>query len=1178
MGITNLITSSNDSISFDATLQEILNKMIENNTKHIVLIKDKKAVGIITERDVLFLYTKHTNFTLKAIQFANKNLISSKENRKINYILGLMINHNIRRVIVVNQSNEYLGSIVQEDVIFQFEQEVYKSHIKIEDILRDSNKALYVKKESSIEDSIQTMSKNNIGSILIYDEINPIGIITESDITYLAQKNINTSDNVQKHMHSPIISFTSNDLVYNIVKTMKDKNIRRAVIFNEQTNIYYVITSKDILNNIKGNYSLFLESKLRDAKETFDSLNEAVIELFDNEKEEQIIHWFNKKAYELFGLKTDDNITSIIPEDRWIKIYDSIIKNEIKDDDTIEINKNIFRLNIIHTVVLDNSIIKLLFTNISELVHSTKEIQEKFNETFEQESVGILNIGLDYKIINVNSKLESLIKYSKEELIGKNILDFTHEEDRIKTISKITHLLSNPKEKYISFEKRCIKKDGSTLWLNVTNSLSLTEKKKPKSLTCFVMDITKQINLEQEIISHEENFKVLYEEIPYAYQSLNEEGYIQNVNKKWLELTGYSKEEVIGKKFSSFISDDESIVKNNFTRFKKNRYVNDVQYSFIKKDKSVILTSFNGQITEINDELRTHCILEDITNKNKIDKKLKLSDIVFENTTEGIIITNAKNIIVSVNKAFTDITHYSKEDICRKTPSMFKSGKHDQKFYTKLWESLHTNGFWKGEIYNRKKNGEIYIEWLNISTVKNSRNEITNYIAIFSDITKSKKSAEKIEYLAHHDSLTNLPNRLLLNARLEQSLERATQEQERLAVLFIDIDNFKIVNDSYGHSTGDELISLVAKRLQKDIRKNDTIARIGGDEFIIVIEDIKEQSNIEKIAGKILQEFEDPIELEKHNFDTTVSIGISIFPNNGFNTEDLIKHADTAMYSAKNSGKNQFKFYNNQMTSEIFEKIIMKQEIKDAIENDEFEVYYQPQIDIKQNKIIGAEALVRWNHKSLGLIHPSNFIPHAEETKLIIPLGKYVLKKACTFMKRLHEEKVLEEGRIAVNISGEQIKYSDISKTVINTISNTNLDPRYLEIEVTETFIMDDIDKSIAILHDLKNIGVTLSIDDFGTGYSSLSYIKQFPIDKLKIDKSFIDELPYNHKDVAIATTVIALAKGLRLKTIAEGVENKDQEKFLEEAGCDEIQGWINSKALQEEDFIEYVKNYNKKV
>ena len=1045
MGLIKLISDKKDSINHDVNLQEILDFMIENKTKHFVLLKENKPVGIITERDILFLYSKHANLNLKAIDFANKKLITTKQNRKINYVLGLMLNHKIRRVILVDNENNYIGSILQEKVIYEFEQDIFKTHTKAKDLIKSGFKAFFVQKESTIQNAINIMSEKNIGSILIFDVNELIGILTESDVISLAQKHIDTNLNIQEFMHKNIISFDSEDLLFNVVNTMKLEDIRRAVIFDRNENDYFVITSKDILNNIKGNYNIFLESKLKDVKNTFNSLNEAVIELFDND-EEQIIYWFNDKAAKLFDIEIDKNIKTIISPHIWDSIYLKIKNNDFTKNEVIEIKDNLFQLNILNSVFLENSIIKLLFTNISEIANKNKQIENKF--------------------------------------------------------------------------------------------------------------------------------KFLYDEAPYPYQSLDEKGVIKDINKKWLELTGYEKDEVIGQRFSYFTDEPLDRLKDVFKIFLKEKRIENELLKIKKKTGEIIITSFTGNISTINDEIRTHCIFKDITQEKKIEKKLKLSDIVFENTTEGIIITNERSEIISVNNAFTNITGYSFTEIEYKNPKILKSGKHDKEFYINLWNELNKTGSWKGEIWNRKKNGEIYPEWLNLSVVKDSNGKVLNYVALFSDITKIKDSNAKIDYLAHHDPLTNLPNRLLLKARLNKSIEKCNDLKQRLAVFFVDIDNFKIINDTYGHSIGDKIINLVAQRLQKNIRKNDTISRIGGDEFIIVIEDILEEKNIRKIASKIILDFNEPIQLEEYLFDTTISMGISIFPNNGLTVEDLIKQADTAMYIAKNSGRNQYQFYKEEMTSEIFEKIVMKQEISDAIKNNEFEVYYQPQIDIKSNKIIGAEALLRWNHKSLGLISPNDFIPHAEETKLIIPLGDFVLKTACSFIKKLHENDLLKDGKIAVNISAVQLKHGDIFKNVLDNLKNTNLEPEFLELELTETFIMENIQESILILKNLKEIGVQLSIDDFGTGYSSLSYLKQFPIDKLKIDKSFITEIPNSQKDIAIAKTIIALAKGLGIKVIAEGVEKENQKNFLTLENCDQIQGWVYAKALKENEFIEFVKNF----
>ena len=1046
MSLFRLISNINDSINFDVTLQEILDAMIKNKTKHFVLLKDKKPVGIITERDILFLYTNHTDLNKKAIDFANKKIITTKINRKINYILGLMLNHKIRRIPIIDENGNYIGSILQEKLIYEFEQDIFKTHTKAKELIKDDQKAYFVQKESDIQNAINIMSKENIGSILIFDEDKPIGILTETDVINLAQKHIDTSLNIQEFMHSNIITFNVEDLLFFVVRKMKEEDIRRAILFDESKNEYFLITSKDILNNIKGNYNLFLESKLKDVKKTFNSLNEVVIELFDND-EEQIIYWFNDKATKLFDIAIDNSITTIIPQNVWKKIYERIKNNDFSKNEILEIGDNVFQLTVINNVLLENSIIKLLFTNISEIAHANKQIENKF--------------------------------------------------------------------------------------------------------------------------------KLLYEQVPYPYQSLNNKGIVTNVNKKWLEVTGYTKDEVIGEKFSLFTDEDFERLKEMFKHFLENKHVENERIRIKRKDGSVIITSFTGNISNINAEIKTHCIFKDITEEEKIEKKLKLSDIVFENTTEGIIITDEKNKIISVNNAFSKITGYFPHEIIGKNPKILKSGKHDKSFYKILWEELKSTNQYKGEIWNRKKSGEVYPEWLNISVVKDSFGNVLNYVAIFSDITKIKNSNKKIEHLAHHDALTNLPNRLLLKARLDKSIEKSNTTKQKLAIFFIDIDNFKIINDTYGHSIGDNIINLVAKRLQKNLRVKDTISRIGGDEFIIVIEDIDEINNIEKIANKILNDFKEPVKMQEYLFEVTISMGISIFPDYGLTTEDLIKQADTAMYSAKNKGRNQYQFYKNEMTNEIFEKIIMKQEISEGIKNNEFEVYYQPQIDIRTNKIIGAEALLRWNHKNIQMIPPNEFIPHAEDSKLIVPLGEFVLKSACNFMKKLHNLNILENGTIAVNISSIQIKNSDFLNVIREILENSQLDAKFLEIEITESYIMDNIKESIILLNNLKSLGIQLAIDDFGTGYSSLSYLKQFPIDKLKIDKSFICDLQSNKKDMAITKTIIALGNGLGIKTIAEGVEKEEQKKFLETENCDEIQGWVYSKALKEDEFIEFALNFN---
>ena len=442
---------------------------------------------------------------------------------------------------------------------------------------------------------------------------------------------------------------------------------------------------------------------------------------------------------------------------------------------------------------------------------------------------------------------------------------------------------------------------------------------------------------------------------------------------------------------------------------------------------------------------------------------------------------------------------------------------------------------------------------------------------MFSDISVVKKSEEKLEFLAHHDPLTKLPNRLLLQANLKQAIKRAKREDSKVAVLFLDLDRFKEINDTFGHSYGDEILKIVTKRFQSVMREEDTIARIGGDEFIMLIENVNEVNDTETVLDKALGVFDEKIVVYGHSFRLSVSIGVSIFPDDGIEIEDLIKNADTAMYQAKDAGRNTYRFYTQEMTQNLFAKILIKNEIDKALKNDEFVLYYQPQISINSNKVIGVEALVRWEHPQMGLLLPDKFIKEAEGTKQIIALGQLVLEKACKDAKKWVDDNHFS-GRVSVNVSAVQIKQKNFYDIVTDALEKTGLDGKYLELELTESYMMENPKESIAVFEKLRNHGITLSIDDFGTGYSSLSYLKQLPIDKLKIDRSFIMDIPHDKDDMVITKTIIAMSKSLGFSVIAEGIETTEQHDFLKTEGCFEGQGYLYSRPIPLKSFEKFLK------
>lgn len=578
-----------------------------------------------------------------------------------------------------------------------------------------------------------------------------------------------------------------------------------------------------------------------------------------------------------------------------------------------------------------------------------------------------------------------------------------------------------------------------------------------------------------------------------------------------------------------------------------------------KKGKNIDLDVSLGVMKQ-NDECFMVIFARDIREQKEKERQLLQSATVFENSSEGIVVSNAKPEIINVNPAFTDITGYTKEEVLGKNPSFLESLRDDRAFYEKVWNIVQETGQWQGEVWNRRKNGEDYPEWLSISSVKDSKNKIVNYIGVFLDISKIKKTEDELRFLAHHDSLTKLPNRILLNERLEHSLERAQRKREKIAVFYLDLDRFKEVNDGFGHPYGDKLLQEIAIKLTNMMRDEDTVARVSGDEFVIVLEDIRSPNDIAIIAQKILTELSSPMVLHEHEITVTVSIGIAVSPSDGNDVVSLLKNADTALYRAKELGRNSFEFFSADMATSSFELLFLHSALHNALTNGEFVLYYQPQFDMRSGKILGSEALVRWNSPAMGLVSPARFIPIAEDTGLIVPLGDWILKEACRQMKTWLDKK-MAVSYVAVNVSGRQLSHGNIVQSVQNALEETGLDAKHLEIEITESVIMKD-EVYIGILKDLQDLGIRLSIDDFGTGYSSLSRLKHMPINKLKIDQSFVSGIPEDEDDMKITQAVIGLAKSLSLDVIAEGVETKEQVTFLLEQGCKKVQGYLYSQII----------------
>ncbi len=547
------------------------------------------------------------------------------------------------------------------------------------------------------------------------------------------------------------------------------------------------------------------------------------------------------------------------------------------------------------------------------------------------------------------------------------------------------------------------------------------------------------------------------------------------------------------------------------------------------------------------------------------EEKLMLASHVYENTIEGIIVTDIKGQILSVNPAFTAITGYSAKEAIGNTPRLLKSNKHDRPFYKQMWRSLITQGTWKGEIWNRRKSGEIYPERLAISAIKDSNGKTTRYTAVFYDITDIKESEDRIKHRAFHDPLTELPNRLLFQDRLLQAIAHAKRSHDQLAIMFMDVDHFKNLNDTLGHHTGDIFLHQLASQLTEIIRVEDTVSRMGGDEFTILLTQISSEADAASIADKILTLFKKPFNLGGHSIHLGASIGIALYPNDGSDTDTLIRNADTAMYHAKEQGRNNYQFFTSEMESRVRERVILEADLRKGLDRDEFTLYYQPIYDLKTEAIMGFEALIRWQHPESGFVSPDKFIPIAEERGLIIPIGEWVLRTACQQLNQWNRQGH-SKLYMSINISAHQFTKKDFICTVNEILGKSGFRPEQLIFEITETAMMDNVGYTIQTLKQLRTMGIQIAMDDFGTGYSSFTYLKQLPIDILKLDHTFMRDVMHDPDSAEIAASIIDLAKKLRLKVIAEGIETTEQLEFLKQHQCARGQGYLFSRPLPQDE------------
>ena len=550
--------------------------------------------------------------------------------------------------------------------------------------------------------------------------------------------------------------------------------------------------------------------------------------------------------------------------------------------------------------------------------------------------------------------------------------------------------------------------------------------------------------------------------------------------------------------------------------------------------------------------------------KENLDR-LRQAAAVFDCTREGVLVTDTRGLIVHVNRAFMEITGYQRADVMGQQPSLFKSGRHSSNFYQQMFQTLERTGEWSGEIWNRRKSGEIYPQWQTIRVIHDDQGHISHYVAVFSDISAIKDSEHELAHLAHHDPLTDLPNRLLFTDRAEQALASAQLHKRGCALLLLDLDHFKIINGSLGHNVGDQLLKLGGERLNTLFGPGVTLARLGGDEFAVLAESCSQVMQAAALAQRMLDVMKQPFIFDGHQLFISASIGISLFPNDALSAEQLLRNADSALFKAKSVGREGYALYTEELTAHAQNRVEIASELRRALDQQELRVYYQPVHDLQGSRLVGVEALVRWQHPERGLVPPGEFIPIAERTGLIADIDAWVLEQACRQMCQWLADGVLLSF-IAINVSSRLFARRELYEQVAQVLHATGLDPAFLELEVTESAVMDDPEEALEQLHRLRELGLRLAIDDFGTGYSSLLRLKRLPVQKLKIDQGFVAGVPWDDDDAAIVRVVIALAKSMGMQVHAEGIEQMEQARFLFEQGCDLGQGYWFGKPVPAQD------------
>ncbi len=790
------------------------------------------------------------------------------------------------------------------------------------------------------------------------------------------------------------------------------------------------------------------------------------------------------------------------------------------------------------------------------------ESERKLQILFDEASDGMLLLAESGQIMDINRTWHEKLGYRKDEMTGRSISEFDSPEYAGRVSERVTQVKRNG---HAIFESAHAHKNGTIIPVEV--NARIIEIGEDVRILSVVRDITDRKRMEGQLATREARYRGVIETSAEGFWVVDMNGQLLEANDTYAKISGYSHEELLAMRIPDLEAKEspedtavhmETVMKNGYDRFESLHR---------KKDGTVWPVEVVASFWPMEGG-RFFVFCRDITEHKRQDEEKKLAMTVFQNINEALTVTDAQHRIIAVNPAFIRLTGYTAEEVLGRNPNILSSGRHDSEFYREMWQSLSDTGEWQGEIWDRRKDGELIAEWMTISTIYDEEGQVRQRVALFSDITKKKQSEEMIWRQANFDPLTELPNRNMFREQLEREIKKAQRNNTALGLFFIDLDRFKEVNDTLGHHVGDELLVEAARRIISCVRESDTVARLGGDEFTVILEGLTDETRIERVAQEIIHKIANPFHLEGETAYISASIGITFYPNDASDAHSMIKNADQAMYVAKNKGRNRFSYFTPALQEEALKRLRMASDMRIALVEGQFRIHYQPIVDLASGLAYKAEALLRWEHPERGMISPLDFIPLAEETGMIVEIGNWVFREAANLAKRLDSL----DFQISINASPAQFhSVADHFGSWTDYLKAIDLEGNRIAIEITEGLLLDTESSTMERLLAMRQAGLQISLDDFGTGYSSLSYLKRYSIDYIKIDQSFVRDMTSDPNDATLCEAIVVMAHKLRMKVVAEGVETPDQLDLLDAMGCDYAQGYLFSKPVPAEDLEKLV-------